>query len=490
MKKYIILLCIAFCSVTIYLALKTPKGFVSIKNGSFSLNEAPFYPVVLNYIVRLQANENEIWPCAASEYSKEKGLLYTTQDSSLMELEADMQLIKQMGFNTVRIVGIGEVRIDENNGGALSYWVSYGNEKDSSFTLTNNNVNYDNYFNAMEEMLSIIDKVGLKVILLTRLSADFKTTENHLMRLAKRFKNNNTIMAFDVFNEPLYFDPIERPKKDAYQFAKNWASLINRFAPCHLSTIGLEGIREVFEWDPNILNVDFISYHPYEYEPEQVRNEIYWYGKYTKKPWIIGETAIPSNNDSITYEEQRLFAKKTIEQAYNCGAIGYSWWQYKDVDWQKYHASFMGVLNWDGKTSIKDGPISTQGTVKPVAQSFKEFDPSIKKGECLCLDNYYNYSQSNVFRLTGKLVDENNNPIEGGVILAWNEWWTHSYHTITKADGSFELLGSYPFYHWMASATEYSMVRGDINPDTAKVITDMPEISLGKLQVNPLDFID
>ncbi|MCO6499618.1 MAG: cellulase family glycosylhydrolase [Vicingus serpentipes] len=484
-----------FCGITtifilIYLFLQKPQGFVSIKSDSFILNDSSFYPITLNYIVRLQANENDVWPCPASEYINQKGHLYTSKDSCLIQLESDMLLIKQLGFNTVRIVGIGEVNVDKDHKGSLSFRASYGNDKDSTFILTHSEKNYTSYFNAIEEMLLIIDKVGLKVIFLTRLSADFKTTENHLMRLAKRFKNNKTIMAFDIFNEPLYFDPIERPKKEAYHLAKSWTNLIKMYAPNHLSTIGLEGIREVFEWDPNILPVDFISYHPYEYEPEQVRNEIYWYGKYTKKPWIIGETAIPANNDSITYEEQRLFAKKTLEQAHNCGASGYSWWQYKDVDWGKYHASFMGIVNWEGETQVKKAPIPIQGTVKPVAQAFKEFDSSAKKGECLCLNNYYNYSESKVFRLKGKLVDNNNKPIQGGVILAWNEWWSHSYHTITKHDGSFELLGSYPFYHWMASATEYSMVRGDINPDTAEVVTGIPEINLSELQIKPLDFIN
>ncbi|MCE9539174.1 MAG: hypothetical protein K8R85_08150, partial [Bacteroidetes bacterium] len=186
--------------------------------------------------------------------------------------------------------------------------------------------------------------------LLVRMSADVKATEYNLKKVVHYFRNDTTIMAYDLFNEPLYFDVPERDKKVVNKAMNRWASVAKKNAPNQLITIGLTGIREVFEWDPAILDVDFISIHPYEYEPEQVRNEMYWYANYIKKPWIIGETAIPADNDSISYETQAQFAHKTLKQAYDCGAIGYSWWQYKDVEWHSYHANFRGVVSWTGET--------------------------------------------------------------------------------------------------------------------------------------------
>ena len=134
------------------------------------------------------------------------------------------------------------------------------------------------------------------------------------------------------------------------------------------------------------------------------------------------------------------------------------------------------------------GLVSKNGKPKKAISVFQDFNPTKNKGDCLCLINYYNYSESDVFLLKGKLVDKNNSPIEGGVILAWNEDWTHSYHTITKKDGAFELKGSYPFYHWMASATKHEMIRGNILPDT--VTTSFPTFDLGVLAINRLDFLD
>lgn len=85
------------------------------------------------------------------------------------------------------------------------------------------------------------------------------------------------------------------------------------------------------------------------------------------------------------------------------------------------------------------------------------------------------------------LTDENNKPIQGGVILAWNQYWSHSFHTVTKPDGSFELLGNFPFYHWMASASAYSMIRADVLPDTAKKYNDaIPTMNIGKLKIRKL----
>jgi hypothetical protein len=294
-------------------------------------------------------------------------------------------------------------------------------------------------------------------------------------------------MAYDLFNEPLYFDSIERKKADIVPIVKGWHKLLKMYAPNQLCTIGLAGIREVFQWDPNILDVDFISFHPYNHESGQVMNELYWYGNYIKKPWIIGETAIPADNDSITYEEQKKFAHTTLKQAYDCGAMGYSWWQYKDVEWHAYLANYMGMVTRKGETKTAKNNLSVQGTVKPVAEEFKKFIPFGKKDSCICLANYYNWSQHKNFRITGRLTDENNNPIQGGVVLAWNQYWSHSYHTITKADGSFELMSDFPFYHWIASATMYTMTRAEISPDTARIYKDnIPTINIGNLKLSKL----
>lgn len=466
-----------------------PLAYVSIKNKKFYLNGKEFYPIAVNYIASVQTDGKEYWSRPTLDYNADDSQKDLSKDSCLQMLRADMHLIRQMGFNTVRVVGIGEIHLDDSNKFSPVFISAYaGNDKRTTLML-NDEERYSRYFDALEGLFDAAEDAGLKLILLIRMRVDIKTTEFFLEKLAGRFRAEPVILAYDFFNEPLYFDTPERNKKTIFNKVRGWNAILKENAPYHLSTIGLEGIREVFEWDPNILGIDFISYHPYEYEPEQVRNEIYWYGKYTEKPWIIGETAIPSDNDSVSYETQREFALKTLKQSFNCGAAGYSWWQYKDVSWPEYHASYMGVVNRAGETATIAGAV--KGTPKPVVEEFKAFDPVAVNDSCIFLSNYYNYSNHRDCRLKGFLVDEDDNPIEGGVVLAWNQWWTSSYHTVTNADGSFELLGDFPFYHWMASATKYSMVRGEALPDTAKKYADgIPTMDLGTLKIERLTFVD
>lgn len=492
MKRYILIFLTFSIGAAAYMSfpLSREEHFVSIKDKNFYLDGKEFYPLALNYILSLQTDKTNLWfaPYAGYVASNNYKHQYVTKDSSLLALKADMDLIKEMGFNAVRLVGM-DILVDEKTG-VLSCFANCNNEeKDTPFMLTNDK-ELEPYFTALNDMLEVVKKAGLKAIVLNKVLPDTRSSEYYLMKVAERLKDQSALMAYDFYNEPLYFDKPERDKKDVYETVKRWGEIIKMYAPHQLSTIGLEGIREVFEWDPNILNVDFISMHPYEYEPEQVRNEIYWYGKHVEKPWIIGETAIPADNDSVSYTEQAEFARKTLKQALNCGSSGYSWWQYKDVDWQVFHASYMGVVNMKGITRTKAPNLPITGTQKPLVEEFKKFDPMAPKGDCEFLPNYYNYSQHKDCRIKGKLVDENGAPINGGVILAWNQWWDHSYHTITKEDGTFEVLGNFKFYHWMVSATKYSMVRGDILPDTAKKEGSIPTLNLGEIKLQKLSFID
>ena len=489
MKKNILFFIFLSIVGIIYLLPKTisKNGFVTINDKKFVLDGKPYFPLTINYFVSARLDGDNYWACPCFDYNTDKRYTYTSKDSSLKELKADMDLIREMGFNSVRLVGMCEPQVDEKTGAITFSAKDSTHEK--SFLLSTD-ASYEQYFGVLSELLDVVGKAGLKAILLTKVRPDIKSSEDHLRRLATRFKADTNIMAYDLFNEPLYFEESGRTKKEIFDCVNKWEKILEMYAPHQLSTIGLEGIREVFKWDPNILNVDFISFHPYEYEPEQVRNEIYWYGKHVTKPWIIGETAISADGDSIDYDIQKEFAVKTIKQAYNCGASGYSWWQYKDVNWHVFHADFMGLLNHKGESHTQKENIAIQGTRKPVAEVFKNFDPAAKKDSCICLDNYYDYSQLRTSRITGRLVDGNNKPVDGGVVLGWNINWRHSYHAISKPDGSFSLTADFPFYHWMASATKFEMVRGDANPDSAITAEDnVPTMNLGDIRIRHLSFI-
>ena len=62
---------------------------------------------------------------------------------------------------------------------------------------------------------------------------------------------------------------------------------------------------------------------------------------------------------------QKAFAEATFKQTCNCGGIGYTWWQYKDVDWFDFPFQFYGYYNRKGKSrNIQNKEVI--GTKKPI----------------------------------------------------------------------------------------------------------------------------
>ena len=489
MKK---LICFIF-SITILITVisscgeddKRNSDFVKLISGEFYLRDKPFIPLVLNYRVSLLSNKNEIWPAPYKGYYNGSHFRAFNIEASLKDMESDFQLIKDLGFNCVRLVGIGEQFVKDTTNGVLALKAFFDNDKEEEIIL--NGKNYELYTKAIDDVLKIAKQKELKVIFLMKVSPEIPATEAHLERILKTFKDKDEIFAYDFFNEPLYFDKPERDKMDMFAFTKRWYEIFKKNAPNQLCTVGLTGVREVLAWDPNLVNVDFLSMHPYEYEPKQVRNEIYWYGKYIKKPWIIGETSLPADGDSVNYDIQKHFAEATLAQTFSCGGKGYSWWQYKDVEWDSYHMSFMGVLNRKGETNTSASEV-VQGTLKPVAMVFKSTAIKPDSVKCICLENYYNYSVFKKYKLRGRIVDDNSKPIEGAIILGWNEDWSKSYHTISKSDGTFDLMGPFPFYHWRASSTIHTVVRGDLQQDLLKIgIDSVPYINIETLTVKKIN---
>lgn len=483
---------VAFLLIVAIIALyflrsgKKDSRFVSIENGSFYLHDKPFYPVSINYIAALGTDSKEYWPAPLPEYGPEGMNSKFSKDSSLAILRADFETIKQMGFNTIRFTHIGEVNVEDSAKGWV-YIKSYDRNAEESKIIFKDEETFSKYLVALDELFDLAGQAGLKVIFLVKVHAEFSPSSDHLIKVMKHFENDTTIMAYDLFNEPLYFEKTRREKRAIHNITQDWHKMVEKYAPNQLCTVGLTGIREVFEWDPNILDLDFLTFHPYEYEPNQVMNEVYWYGTYVKKPWMIGETSFPANDDSVKYEAQNKFAEQTLKQVCDCGGIGYSWWQYKDVKWGNFHSDFMGIVSWKG-TTVNEKGHTIFGTIKPLEKVFQSYVAKRNAKDCFKFDNYYNYSGYKDYRVQGSIVDSDNRPIEGAVVMGWNDDWSKAVHTVTKKDGTFELYSNFAFGHWIASATNYSTLRENFwDPSQMHIAADsVKTYELGKMKLKKL----
>lgn len=465
-----------------------PKGFATLKDRTFFIDGEPFHVMCINYKITLRAANGKIWPNRFIGY--EKNDQFTTQDaaSSIAEIEKDFQLAKDMGFNTIRIVGIGEPMIVGQKGKPNVYFIAYEGDN-CCYDFDHNDAEaWAEYQKAISTVLDAAAKAGLKVIFTTKMLPGIPVLNTILEEMVVAHGHRSEILAWDFLNEPLYFDSVPHTKEEVYYATRQWNDIVKSNSH-HLTTIGLACQREVFVWDPNLVQVDFISFHPYEYEPEQVRSELYWYDKFVNKPWIVGETGIPADNDSIPYSDQVAFAKKTYYQELNCRGAGYSWWQFKDVSWGGFHQSYLGLVSHDGSTQLSNGA-TVAGTVKDLGKELKNLMSDHKPEPCLCPENYYNFSSHTYYSIKGKVVDGKGNPIEGAGILAWDEPYINHHFTTTKADGTFELFSEYKFYHWMVSALDHERGFNHLDPSTAvqmgpTLTQDLGDVTIKRVSYDP-----
>ena len=298
------------------------SNFIKIKNNTFYNQNKPFFPIVTNYIVDIQRNKGKDW--VAPEHGDGNTKFQEGRDSTNARLfiKNDFLFLKEFGFNTVRIIGISPGYNKENKFGFNAFPAP-------QFIEIENENNYQKYIKCIKELISIAEEVNIRLILLYKAPLENQIeNENIFKRFLSEFKNDPIILAYDFANEPLYES--NRNKIEAYTIVNNWYKILKEIDTNHLVTIGFANSSEISGWDPNILQIDFASFHPYG-SYETVMNEIFYYSKYIEKPWIIGETGLPADDSIVLYSIQEEFADKIIRQSIGCNAKGFSWWQYQDV---------------------------------------------------------------------------------------------------------------------------------------------------------------
>ncbi|MBK7083929.1 MAG: cellulase family glycosylhydrolase [Flavobacteriales bacterium] len=84
-----------------------------------------------------------------------------------------------------------------------------------------------------------------------------------LQEFGDRFNVHPALMAYDLYNEPAYFDYTDHTKQWICEKVASVYDELKAADPNHLITVGGISVVEVFEWDPTILKLDFWSPHLY-----------------------------------------------------------------------------------------------------------------------------------------------------------------------------------------------------------------------------------
>jgi len=453
-----------FCLILFIQACSEPKDatnseFVQVNSEGFSVKGEPFFPLILNYVVQFRIVKEKVVLGATWEYEKLNTFEFASEEGIKRQMNNHFGLIKKMGFNTVRIIGLDLFRHQKEKPIPMLEKVDSLNNR--TFLPIAEEENVRQIISSINQLSKIAEENGLKLMfLLPRPLKEANSNElrlNLIKEILRSQKNNPTIFAYDFFNEPLYFDnaeyfefsKVQRLKKEAVDLVRSWKKLMNRHAPNQLMTISYAEPIEVFEWDPGLLELDFVSFHTYS--PLRVPNEIYWFSKFAKKPWVITETSLPADNDSISYASQAIFMKEVLQRVVNCGGSGFGWWQFQDVEWGPFEHNYTALLNHDSTIINKEGD-TIEGTIKPAVNALKAF--KFKKTEkCKCWVNYENMLGYKNYLIEGKIISrETKEPIEGALIRGWTKDWSIAANTFTDENGQFKLYSNTIFENFEISA--------------------------------------
>ena len=455
LKHYLI----AVCAIILLLSCQSGKDcndaeFVHIEGDHFVLEQDTFFPIMLNYTVSFQSEGRHFIVAPSTRYDSCDYADAIGKKAVREQLEAHFGLIREMGFNSVRICFD---RLGQDKDGRHYYGAGrdfYLDKKCDRKAI----------LQGLDDFLAVAEEHGLKVMLLIR--APFKESADlqiFTKELLSNCKNCSTLFSYDFMNEPLYFDPADvRTKTDAIAIVTQWKKMMDKYAPYQLFTIGFSEPIEVFEWDCSLLPVDFVEIHTYH--PLRVPSEIYWYSKHCKKPWMIGETGLPADGDSISYEEQAQFIKEAYQLTRDAGGCGFGLWEFQEIRYPIFEAAHTGLLTHNGITHVttKRGKYTVKGSLKPAAHVIATLTQNYTPRPSKQPVNYYNMLGYKNIRIKGRILDTlTGKGIEGAVIRGWNDNWSVGMNTYSDENGNFELYCNDPCNHFEISAAGYTKIKFD-----------------------------
>lgn len=504
------------------------ENYIVLKENIFHEGASTFYPMVMNYSVDVfsssKDSSNHFYASPRKgyhpSYGNKTGESTTPWGSDSTKthaaIKAHFTSIKDMGFNTIRLTGFKATDAFDKG---FDTWTKI----DVSNTKVGNANIKNGLIPLLKTILSYAEENELRVILLlSAVETEEENQLNFLSTIAQGLSENKTIMAYDLYNEPIYFDRGDYSKKETTTFVEKYNKAIKDSSPNHLTTIGLTHYKIVGEWDPELMDVDFLSFHTYPYWSknlsllERFESKLYWISKNITKPWIVGETGLntieecdPLNLASGTVEDQLTFINYSLNKFRAAGASGYSWWSFQDTRVKLKGdcplESCYGLVHRTKDYYLNSNKEEVLGKLKHDVNTlpFKEFSTTspykipfwgeIKKPKD---EHYYNIDYlPNHKKAFGRVVAQDGSPIEDAIITLVNTESKSQYSTFSKSDGTFCLntgwtnIFTHPDFILKVTAVTMETIEipiGKLKTDKKGTLKDITLIDFKKLQFGPV----
>ncbi len=327
--------------------------FVYVNDNKLYYQDKEFFAKACNYLVSIRIGDNsQIFVSPHSNYLTQTQLNDTqNQEEALKQLHAHFKLMKDMGFNTVRIMNASiepkynldkliiklfrkggnetnnpdPVRVsgEPQEGGSLyKYYEQYCNLYNGT---TPEGITH--LINAMQTILDVAKTYNLKVIWVmgtecryydgANLYRSLLQNEGHtintqyvqaLTTIANTFKNHTALLAYELYHENKSFANEELPNEtfvnqatvgDIVRYVNHAVKIAD---PNHLTTTGLFGEDTFFRLGVKpFYFTDFLNFHFYEFSDEifnvypkgtAINRYQYYLYKAMDYAWMIGEHGV------------------------------------------------------------------------------------------------------------------------------------------------------------------------------------------------------
>jgi len=326
--------------------------FCYMKNDKVYLKNEEIFLKTCNYIIRLHRGANgQLLVGPSGNYFNMGDSNYpTTQEGLTQYMHAHFSLMKQMGFNSVRIMLLSvEPRWNSTNGDLayrvwardpVAYPITESNRirsrsedayDDWYYYEDMNDDNYDDYLNAVNIVLDVAESYNLKVILVTGIGMRYVINDQtfhvsllnsseinknkykaFLTKLSTSLRDNSALFAYELFHELESFNnvaydgnpelPSSIPKAEIASLVKEINDVVKTNDPNHYTTAGLFNLITYFKLGIEPFQyVDFLNFHIYECEMIatfagqfgiSIQQAVTHFNRVLDIPWMIGETGI------------------------------------------------------------------------------------------------------------------------------------------------------------------------------------------------------